>query len=91
MRAILIIVISTIFILPLATADGFDRKECQWESRNLRTMALRLKNISWDIERRCRQSSSKGKKICAEYISYFDELLGKMNKQHLVAKDRCIK
>jgi len=91
MRGIFIFVISVFFTFSLMAKEGFDRKDCQWESRNLRTMVFRLRNISWDIERRCRKSTSSGKKTCVQYIQYFEQLLDEVNTQYKVAKSRCVK
>jgi len=91
MKGLLILVITVFFNFSLGGDEGFDRKDCQWQARDLRTMAFRFKNISWEIERKCRQNTSKGKRICGEAIRYFEELLGEINKQHKVTKDRCIK
>jgi hypothetical protein len=86
-----IFLISIIFVFSLSAKEGFDREDCQWQSRDLRTMAFRLKNISWDIERRCRKSTASGKKTCEQYIQYFEQLLEDLNKQYKVAKTRCMK
>jgi hypothetical protein len=77
------------YVKPLTQVnpEGYDRQDCIFANRMIRTMVNRFRALSFAMERRCRERSGKG--ICEENVANMDSIMDKLNRQFALVKAKC--
>lgn len=69
------------------SATGYNRQDCIFANRLVRSMVQRFRASSFDMERRCREH--KGTGVCQEKVVSMDNIVDKLNRQILLIKEKC--
>jgi hypothetical protein len=74
---------------PLSPVDpeGYDRQDCVFANRLIRTMINRFRALSFSMERRCRERSGGG--LCEQHVAEADGIAEKLNRQFVLIKAKC--
>ena len=78
------------FAKPLApvSATGYDRQDCVFANRMVRTMVNRFRATSFQMERRCRERGGKG--LCEKHVAHMDNIVSNLNRQFELIKAKCV-
>ncbi|RLA65860.1 MAG: hypothetical protein DRQ89_00480 [Epsilonproteobacteria bacterium] len=73
--------------LTSVSPEGYDRQDCIFANRMVRTMVNRFRALSFQMERRCREKSGTGP--CEQYVASMDSIVEKFNRQFALIKAKC--
>lgn len=68
---------------------GYNRHDCVFANRLVRTMVNRFRATSFQMERRCRERSGEG--VCLKFVGDLDTVMDKLNRQYTLIKEKCVK
>ncbi len=77
------------YVKPLTPVnpEGYNRRNCVFANRLIRTMVNRFRALSFAMERRCRERSGTGR--CEENVANMDNVVDKLNRQFVLVKAKC--